>query len=91
MNTQKEDMVSNWIQENGNPAIEKLTQINLETAAKVSALLAQKGLQTDVLAQLADTQIAEVNKWLNGKHNFSEKTLTHITTALETESEKLKD
>lgn len=86
MNTQKEDLVSNWILENGNPAIEKLTKVNLATVAKVSLLLTQKGLSANTLAHLVDTQITEVNKWLNGKHNFSEKTLTQITTALETES-----
>lgn len=83
MNTEKGDMVSNWIKENGNPAIENLTKINLETASKVSALLTQKGLNTDALAHLVDTQVAEVNKWLNGKHNFSEKMLEQITTTLE--------
>lgn len=86
MNTQKEDFVSNWIQENGNPAIEKLTKVNLETAAKVNLLLKQKGLNTNALANLVDTQLAEVSKWLNGKHNFSEKTLTEITDALDRES-----
>ena len=86
MNPQKEDLVSNWILENGNPAIEKLTKVNLATAAKVSLLLTQKGLNANTLAHLVDTQITEVNKWLNGKHNFSEKILTQITNALETES-----
>ncbi|RDC54158.1 hypothetical protein DU508_23280 [Pedobacter chinensis] len=83
MNTQNEDMVSNWIKENGNPAIEKLTKVNLETATKVAALLKQKGLHADALAQLVDTQIAEVNKWLDGKHNFSEKTLAQIVATME--------
>ena len=82
MNTEKEDMVSNWIQENGNPAIEKLTKINLDTAAKVSELLNQRGLNANILAELIDTQLSEVNKWLNGKHNFSEQMLNQITSML---------
>jgi len=83
MSTENEDLVANWIKENGNPAIEKLTQINLETASKVASFLAQNGMDAHALAQLVDTQISEVNKWLNGKHNFSEKTLAQITTTLE--------
>lgn len=86
MNIQKEDLVSNWIRENGDLAIEKLTKVNLVTAAKVSLLLTQKGLNVSTLAHLVDTQITEVNMWLNGKHNFSKKTLAQIITALETES-----
>ncbi|KQS40949.1 helix-turn-helix transcriptional regulator [Pedobacter sp. Leaf194] len=82
MSTEKEDMVSNWIKENGNPAIEKLTQINLETAGKVAEMLDEKGLNAGNLAQLMDTHVAEVNKWLNGKHNFSEQTLAKITSSL---------
>ena len=82
MNTKKEDMVSNWIQENGNPAIEKLTKINLDTAAKVSELLSLRGLNANILAELIDTQISEVNKWLNGRHNFSEQMLNQITSLL---------
>lgn len=83
MSTENEDMVSNWIKENGNPAIEKLTQSNLETADKVASLLIQKGIDETGLAQLVDTQVAEVNKWLNGKHNFSEKKLAQITAAIQ--------
>lgn len=83
MSTEKEDMVANWIKENGNPEIERLTQTNKETANKVASLLSQNGMDANTLAQLVDTQIAEVNKWLNGKHNFSEKILAQITATLE--------
>lgn len=83
MDIKNEDLVVSWIKENGNPAIEQLTKTNLEIANKVNTLLTEKGLNVDALAQLVDTQVAEVNKWLNGKHNFSEKTLTQILTTLE--------
>ena len=83
MNTEKEDMVSNWIQENGNPAIEKLTSINQNTARKVSEVLTEKAMDANALAQLIDTQVAEVSKWLAGRHNFSEKMLGEITAKIE--------
>ncbi|RZJ77530.1 MAG: hypothetical protein EOO47_16510 [Flavobacterium sp.] len=82
MNTNKEDMVFNWIQEEGNPAIEKLTEINLQTARKVAAVINDNGINPDTLAQLVDTQISEVSKWLDGKHNFSQKFLNQITDVL---------
>lgn len=83
MNTEKEDMVSNWIQENGNPAIERLTSINQNTARKVSEILIEKGIDAETFAQLVDTQVAEVSKWLAGHHNFSEKMLSEITAKIE--------
>jgi DNA-binding transcriptional regulator YiaG len=83
MNTEKEDMVSNWIQENGNPAIEKLTSINQNTARKVGEVLKEKGIDADTFAQLVDTQVAEVSKWLAGHHNFSEKMLSEIIAKIE--------
>ncbi|RYG18365.1 MAG: XRE family transcriptional regulator [Chitinophagaceae bacterium] len=86
MNAEKEDMVFNWIQEEGNPAIEKLTEMNLETAGRVAAILKDKGIEPIMLAQLVDTQVTEVNRWLNGKHNFSEKFLKQITEVLNIES-----
>ena len=86
MNVDKEDMVFNWIQEEGNPAIEKLTEINLETARKVAAILTDKGIEPVMLAQLVDTHFTEVNRWLNGKHNFSEKFLNQITEVLNIKS-----
>jgi len=86
MNIQKDEMVAKWIKENANPAIENLTRINQETASKVSMMMEQKGLNTNELAKLVDTQITEVNKWLSGKHNFSEKMLSFITDELESKN-----
>ena len=83
MDMERKDLVANWMKENRHPAIEKLTNVNLETAGKVAALLTEKGLDAGALAHLVDTQIAEINKWLNGKHNFSEKTLAMIMARLE--------
>ncbi|QPH37850.1 helix-turn-helix domain-containing protein [Pedobacter endophyticus] len=82
MDIENEDLVTSWIKENGNPAIEQLTKVNLETAKKTAALLIEKGLDVVDLAVIVDMHVAEVNKWLDGKHNFSEKTLTQILTTL---------
>jgi len=86
MSTQNEDLVANWIKENGNPAIEKLTQINQETAKKVASLLKEKGLDANRLALLVDIQIAEITQWLSGKHNFSQQKLDQILTTIDSKN-----
>ena len=83
MDIENEDLVTSWIKENGNPAIEQLTKVNLKVAKKAAELLTEKGLNVIDLATIVDTHVAEVSKWLDGKHNFSEKTLAQILTTLE--------
>ncbi|RZL68874.1 MULTISPECIES: helix-turn-helix transcriptional regulator [Pedobacter] len=83
MITDKKDMVADWIKENGNPAIEKLTSKNAETASMIASVLDHAGLSADHLAQMIDIHVAEVNKWLSGKHNFSEKMLDNIVEKIE--------
>jgi len=83
MDIENEDLVTSWIKENGNPAIEQLTKVNLKVAKKAAELLTEKGLNVIDLATIVDTHLAEVSKWLDGKHNFSEKTLAQILTTLE--------
>ena len=82
MSTKNEDLVANWIKENGNPAIEKLTQVNLETAILVASLLQQKGLDANELAIIVDIQTAEISQWLSGKHNFSQQKLDQILATI---------
>lgn len=78
MKLENDDFVACWIEEAANPAIEKLTRINLEAANDVSAMLDMKGLDVDTLAHLVDISVSEVSKWLAGHHNFSDKTVTEI-------------
>ncbi|WP_432712796.1 hypothetical protein [Pedobacter sp.] len=78
MKVPNDDMVSNWLAEKGNPAIEKLTKINIESAGKIRSILTEKGFDSDTLANIIDFPVSEVNKWLDGNHNFSEKTLGEI-------------
>ncbi|MCX2573637.1 hypothetical protein [Pedobacter sandarakinus] len=82
MITDKADMVSNWIEENGNPAIEKLTATNLHTAANAKSTLHQKKIPVRTFAQLVDIKSEEIENWLSGKHNFSQKTLDYLMEVL---------
>lgn len=82
MLTDKADMVANWIKENGNPAIEKLTSINQQTAAKVHIILEEKRISIQTFATLVDIKPEEIDNWLKGKHNFSEKKLSELVAAV---------
>ena len=86
MKLENDDFVACWIEEEANPAIEKLTIINLEAANDVSMMLDKKGLDVDRLAHLVDISVAEVSKWLAGHHNFSEKTLGEIVKKVQVAS-----
>ncbi|SEQ94514.1 hypothetical protein [Pedobacter rhizosphaerae] len=76
------DFVSIWMEENGNPAIAELTQLNLEVATKTTKALAQKGLADNDFALILDVNPEEVKRWLAGKHPFSLKILKEISTYL---------
>ncbi|MGQ7855582.1 hypothetical protein ACUN24_15225 [Pedobacter sp. WC2501] len=79
---EKNDFVSIWLEETGNPAIEKLEQLNLEAALKTTALLAVKGSTENDLAFILDINPDEIKRWLTGRHVFSIKTINKITVAL---------
>jgi len=76
------DFVSIWLEENGNPAIEELTRINIEVATKARQALAEQGLGEKDLAVLVDIHPEEITRWLNGRHPFSVKVLELISTKI---------
>jgi len=82
MKLQSDEMVANWIKEEANPAIEKLTKINLEVVEQIAITLIEKGLSVDEFSRLIDIAPLEVSKWLKGNHNFSERTLNEIQETL---------
>lgn len=79
---QENDFVSIWLEENGNPAIEELTQLNLEVAGKTAKILADKGLSENDLAISVDINPDEIKRWLMGRHAFSIKTIKEISDTL---------
>ncbi len=76
----EDDFVSIWLEESGNPAIEELTQINADVAAKTTKLLAEKGLTENDLSIELDINADEIKRWLTGKHVYSAKTLNKISS-----------
>jgi len=79
---EENDFVSIWLEESGNPAIEELTQLNLDVASNAVKTLANKGLSENDLAISLDINPDEVKRWLMGRHPFSIKTIKEISGIL---------
>ncbi len=77
------NIISNWLNENGDPSIQKATEINLAIAHKINTLLKSKGLKAVDLANKLQKSQSEVSKWLTGTHTFTTKTLAKISLVLE--------
>lgn len=76
---EENDFVSIWLEESGNPAIEELTQLNLDVASKTTKTLANKGLSENDLAVSLDINPDEIKRWLMGRHSFSIKVIKEIS------------
>lgn len=75
---EKNDFASIWLTESGNPAIEELTQLNLDVANKTSKALTDNNLSANELAISLDINPDEVARWLMGRHSFSVKIINEI-------------
>lgn len=82
------DFVSIWLEENGNPAIAELTQLNLDVASKTAETLANRGISENELAVSVDINPDEIKRWLTGRHSFSIKTIKEISGQLTAYSAK---
>lgn len=78
----KNNIISDWLQENGKPEIEKLVEKNLAIANKIYEMLQERGLKSADLARMLNKKPSEICKWLTGTHTFTTKTITKIETVL---------
>lgn len=79
---QENNLISNWLKEHGDPAIDKLVKRNLAIANRIADILSQKNMTPADLAKTMGKQRSEISKWLSGTHSFSTKTITYIECAL---------
>lgn len=80
--TKENNLISNWLKEHGDPAIDKLVKRNLAIANRIADILSQKNMKPADLAKTMGKQRSEISKWLSGTHSFSTKTITYIECAL---------
>lgn len=78
----KNNVINDWLDNNGNPEIEKLVEKNMAIANKIYEILQKRGLKPADLARLLNKKPSEISKWLTGTHTFTTKTITKIETVL---------
>lgn len=78
----KNNVINDWLDNNGNPEIEKLVEKNMAIANKIYEILQKRGLKPADLARLLNKKPSEISKWLTGAHTFTTKTITKIETVL---------
>src|SRR5690554_3148596 len=76
------NMITNWLDQYGNPEIERFVDKNLAITEKVRLALEQKGWKAMDLAKAMDKSPSEVSKWLTGMHNLTLKSITKMEIAL---------
>ena len=82
MENTRNNIISDWLEKNSNPEIDKLVEKNLAIANKIHDMLKERGLKPADLARMLDKKPSEISKWLTGSHTFTTKTITKIETVL---------
>ena len=78
----RNNIINDWLQENGNPEIAKHVEKNTAIANKIHEMLEERGLKAADLARMLKKTPSEISKWLTGTHTFTTKTITKIETVL---------
>lgn len=78
----KNNVISNWLKDNGNIETEMLVKRNLAIANKVRNILNERNLNDGDFAKLLGKTHSEVSKWLSGSHNLTQKSIIKMELAL---------
>jgi ribosome-binding protein aMBF1 (putative translation factor) len=76
------DMISDWLEQHGDPEIDSFIEKNLAITEKVRLAMEQKGWKSQDLAKAMDKNPSEVSKWLTGLHNLTLKSIIKMEMAL---------
>lgn len=76
------NMISDWLDENGNPEIDSFIEKNLAITEKVRIEMEKKGWKSQDLAKAMEKNPSEVSKWLTGMHNLTLKSIVKMEIAL---------
>lgn len=82
MNFPKNNIIDNWLEEHGNPEIDKLVERNLAITEKIHAVLKERGISQKEFADMLSKRPSEVSKWLSGTHNLTTKSIVKMEIAL---------
>lgn len=78
----RSNIISDWLEKNNNPEIDKLVEKNLAIANKIHEILKERSLKSADLARLLNKKPSEISNLLTGTHTFTTKTITKIETVL---------
>lgn len=78
----KENIIDNWLDQNGDPEIARLVERNLAIANRVITILKEKGIKKSQLAELLGKKPSEITKWISGTHNLTMKSIVKMEVAL---------
>ena len=76
------NMISDWLEQHGDPEIDSYIEKNLAITEKVRLAMEQKGWKFQDLAKAMDKSPSEVSKWLTGLHNLTLKSIIKMEMAL---------
>lgn len=76
------NMITDWLDQHGNPEIEAFIEKNLAITDKVLTALEAKGWSKGQLAEAMGKSPSEVSKWLSGMHNLTLKSIIKMEAAL---------
>jgi transcriptional regulator with XRE-family HTH domain len=76
------NLITDWLDQYGDPEIERYIEKNLAITEKVRLALEQKGWKSQDLAKAMAKSPSEVSKWLTGMHNLTLKSITKMEIAL---------
>jgi transcriptional regulator with XRE-family HTH domain len=79
---EKNNLITEWLDENRNPEIDSFIEKNLAITEKVRLALGTKGWTRVQLAEAMGKSPSEVSKWLSGMHNLTLKSIIKMETAL---------
>ncbi|WP_299431144.1 helix-turn-helix transcriptional regulator [uncultured Maribacter sp.] len=82
MKKNKNNIISDWISENGNPEIDIMVKHNLAISTKLARILKEKSISKTDFAIKMGKSPSEVSKWLSGTHNFTIKTIAKLEYTL---------
>ena len=75
-------MITDWLDQQGDPNVEKFIEKNLAIIDKVLLALNEKGWSRGQLAEAMGKSPSEVSKWLSGMHNLTLKSIIKMEVAL---------
>ncbi|MEH1007467.1 helix-turn-helix transcriptional regulator [Winogradskyella sp. ECml5-4] len=78
----KNNIIDNWLNDNGNPEIARLVEKNLALSEKINSILNERDIKKGEFAKMLDKSPSEVSKWLSGTHNLTMKSINKMEFVL---------